>query len=170
MAELGSHQLDAASIFIAAVHEGKKQIPLSVAASATRPLFPADRDIDDHVFCLYEYPAPGYNATDPVDRLKKIGVAYASINGNGFGGYGETVFGTEGTLVLERELDPMLYKTHLVDGKVKVVKGKEGPQLLEAPEGDGGAAAIGHQACCAGRTRLYRAGRALGVVHPQPGA
>ena len=28
MAELGSHQLDAASIFIAAVHDGEKQIPL----------------------------------------------------------------------------------------------------------------------------------------------
>jgi hypothetical protein len=32
-------------------------------------------------------------------------VQYSSINGNGFGGYGEIVYGTEGTLVLEREQD-----------------------------------------------------------------
>ena len=39
---------------------------------------------------------------DPFASSKKIGVQYASINGNGFGGYGEIVFGTKGTLVLER--------------------------------------------------------------------
>ena len=53
MAELGSHQLDAASIFISAMHGGKKQYPLCVNASATRSLFDADRDIDDHVHCLF---------------------------------------------------------------------------------------------------------------------
>ncbi|HUT14183.1 MAG TPA: Gfo/Idh/MocA family oxidoreductase, partial [Thermoguttaceae bacterium] len=64
MAELGSHQLDAASIFIAAVHGGKKQYPLSVAAAANRPIFPPDRETDDHVFCLFEFPAPGYYEED----------------------------------------------------------------------------------------------------------
>ncbi|NQU24690.1 MAG: Gfo/Idh/MocA family oxidoreductase, partial [Candidatus Nealsonbacteria bacterium] len=121
MAELGSHQLDAASIFIAAVHDGVKQHPLSVAAAANRPLFPPDRDVDDHVYCLFEYAAPGYRAGDPIDERRKISVAYASINGNGFGGYGETVFGTEGTLVLEKEVDAMLYRTHETSGKIKVV-------------------------------------------------
>jgi hypothetical protein len=47
MAELGSHQLDAASIFIAAMHGGKKQYPQSVNAMASRPIFPADRDVDE---------------------------------------------------------------------------------------------------------------------------
>ena len=117
MAELGSHQLDAAGIFIHAMHgrdpKAEKPHPLSVAAAANRPLFPADRDVEDHVYCIFEFPAPGY---DP-DRIrsgsrKKIGVQYASINGNGFGGYGETVFGTEGTLLLETEKEAMLYKTH----------------------------------------------------------
>ena len=111
MAELGSHQLDAASIFIAAAHGGQKQHPLSVSAVGNRPLFPADRDIEDHVYCIFEFPAPGYDAKDPIARQKKIGVQYASINGNGFGGYGETVFGTEGTLVLETEKEAMLFKT-----------------------------------------------------------
>ncbi|HID75624.1 MAG TPA: Gfo/Idh/MocA family oxidoreductase [Planctomycetaceae bacterium] len=108
MAELGSHQLDAASIFIAAVHGGKKQYPLSVAAMANRPVFPRDRDVEDHVYCLLEFPHPDYDPKDPIRKLKKIGVQYASINGNGFGGYGEIVFGTEGTLILEREKEAML--------------------------------------------------------------
>ncbi len=55
---------------------------------------------------------------------KKIGVQYASINGNGFGGYGETVFGTEGTLLLETEKEAMLFKTHDTKGKTKVVAAK----------------------------------------------
>ena len=109
MVELGSHQLDAASIFIAAAHGGEKQHPLSVAASASRPLFPPDRDVEDHVFCIFEFPAPGYDPKDAEGRRKKIGVQYASINGNGFGGYGEIVYGTKGTLILEREQDVMLY-------------------------------------------------------------
>ncbi len=146
MAELGSHQLDAASIFIAAAHGGKKQYPLNVAAAGNRPLFPVDRDVEDHVYCLFEFPAPGYDPKDPVGKLKKIGVQYASINGNGFGGYGETVFGTSGTLVLETEKDVMLYRTHETGSKTKVapVKGKKDAAVLQIDEdGDPESAAIG---------------------------
>lgn len=125
MAELGSHQLDAASIFISAVHGGQKQYPLCVNAASNRPLFPPDRDIDDHVYCLFEFPAPGYDPNDPINKRKRISVAYASINGNGHGGYGETVFGTEGTLLLEKEQEALLYRTHSVDDKVAVVKNGE---------------------------------------------
>ncbi len=88
MAELGSHQLDAAGIFIAAAHDGHKQHPLSVAAMTSRPVFGHDREVEDHVVCMFEFPAPGYDPNDPIARRKKIGVQYASINGNGFGGYG----------------------------------------------------------------------------------
>jgi predicted dehydrogenase len=145
MAELGSHQLDAASIFIAAAHDGKKQHPLSVAAAGNRPLFPADRDCEDHVYCIFEFPAPGYDPKDPVAAMKKIGVQYASINGNGFGGYGETVLGTDGTLVLETEKEPMLYKTHEVGSKTKVVAGKggKGVSLQIDESGDPESAAYG---------------------------
>lgn len=154
MAELGSHQLDAASIFISAVHGGKKQYPLNVVAAANRPLFPVDRDVDDHVYCLFEFAAPGYDAEDEYRRRKKISVAYASINGNGFGGYGETVFGTEGTMLLEREKEALLYKTSATTGKTKVVdeeadadKGIEGgPKLELDAEGDPLSAAVGTQA------------------------
>ncbi len=127
MAELGSHQLDAASIFISAMHGGKKQRPLSVVAAANRPIFPPDRDVEDHVYCLLEFPAPGYDPKDPVNRMKKIGVQYASINGNGFGGYGEIVYGTRGTLILEREKEVMLYRDASAS-KVSVGK-KAGPTM-----------------------------------------
>jgi len=122
MAELGSHQLDAASIFVSAVHNGYKQIPLNVVAAANRPVFPADRDVNDHVYCIIEFPAPGYDAKDPLASRKKIGVQYSSINGNGFGGYGEIVFGTKGTLILEREKETTLLRGPS-SSKVKVEKG-----------------------------------------------
>ena len=148
MAELGSHQLDAASIFIAAAHDGQKQHPLSVAAASGRPLFPPDRDVEDHVYCIFEFPAPGYDPKDPIASRKKIGVQYASINGNGFGGYGETVLGTEGTLLLETEKEAMLFKTHETTSKTKVVaakgRGKKGAAVLQVDEsGDPESAAIG---------------------------
>jgi len=120
MAELGSHQLDAASIFVSAMHGGEKQYPLSVSAVANRPIFPPDRDIEDHVYCIFEFPAPGYDPNDPHAKDKKIGVQYSSINGNGFGGYGETVYGTGGTLVLEREQEAMLFKVAATTDKIKV--------------------------------------------------
>ena len=120
MAELGSHQLDAASIFISAVHDGVKQLPLSVVASANRPLFPPDRDVEDQIYCIIEFPAPGFNPDDPHDNRKRIGVQYSSVNGNGFGGYGEVVCGTNGTLILETELDVMLYKDADVSSRVGV--------------------------------------------------
>jgi predicted dehydrogenase len=123
MAELGSHQLDAASIFISAMHDGKKQMPLNVAAAANRPIFPPDRDIEDHVYCIIEFPGPGYDAKDPVAKQKKIAVTYSSINGNGFGGYGEIVHGTKGTLILEKEQEVMLFKEAELETKVGVSKG-----------------------------------------------
>jgi predicted dehydrogenase len=125
MAELGSHQLDAASLFIAAAHGGVKQHPLSVAASACRPLFPADRDVEDHVYCIIDFPAPGYDPKDPNKSRKKIGVQYASINGNGFGQYGEIVYGTKRALILEREKEltyvPDLAKVSVSSGKPAVL-------------------------------------------------
>ena len=173
MAELGSHQLDAASIFIAAVHGGHKQMPLNVCASSSRPLFPPDRDVEDHVFCVFEFPAPGYDANDPQAAKKKIGVQYASINGNGFGGYGETVLGTEGTLVLETEKEAMLFKTSETDKKIKVAMGKDAknkPRPGSATRrnrrrGIGRHRRTGH---VARRTRLYRRTGTLGLVRAQP--
>jgi predicted dehydrogenase len=135
MAELGSHQLDAAGIFISAMHgKGKKVKPLTVTAVGNRSIFPADREVDDHVYCMYEYPAPGYDE----DPNKKIVVTYSSINGNGFGGYGEVVMGTEGTLILEQEQNVMLYKGSSRDTRVTVAKSKSGAPVLDTTESGGG--------------------------------
>ena len=60
------------------------------------------------------------------DPNKKIVVTYSSINGNGFGGYGEVVMGTQGTLILEQEQDVMLYKDSARDTRVTVATGKDG--------------------------------------------
>jgi predicted dehydrogenase len=151
MAELGSHQLDAASIFISALRrDGKKAQPLSVHAVGGRHLFPSDRDSEDHVYCLFEFPGPGYDPDFPVgyqdpvrlvpdprsgvpsfseDPDKRIVVMYSSINGNGFGDYGEIVMGTRGTLILEREKEVMLYKDADTSTRVGVKEGSGGPTM-----------------------------------------
>ena len=138
MAELGSHQLDAAGIFISAMHgKGKKVKPLTVTAVGNRSIFPDDREVDDHVYCMFEYPAPDY-AENP---NKKIVVTYSSINGNGFGGYGEVVMGTNGTLILEQEQNVMLYKGSSRDTRVTVAKSKSGEAVLDTTE-SGGAGSV----------------------------
>ncbi|GAB5404545.1 MAG: Gfo/Idh/MocA family oxidoreductase [Aureliella sp.] len=142
MAELGSHQLDAATIFCSALRsDGKKAHPLSVHAVGGRHVFPMDRDAGDHVYCMFEFPGPDYDPGFDVgyynpaenypqkgkgippyeqDPNKKVVVTYSTINGNGFGGYGEVVMGTKGTLVLEREKEIMLYKDSNTTTKVDV--------------------------------------------------
>ncbi len=134
MAELGSHQLDAAGIFVHAAHkrenpDAAKPHPLNVAAVGNRPLFPPDRDCEDHVYCVIEFPAPGYDAKDPFASRKKIGVQYSSINGNGFGGYGEIVFGTKGTLILDKEQDMQIIQGPASPSSVKVTSGSGGPTM-----------------------------------------
>ena len=153
MAELGSHQLDAAGIFVSAMHgPGKKVKPLTVTAVGNRSIFPADREIDDHVYCMYEYPAPGYHDDKGgvADPNKKIVVTYSSINGNGFGGYGEVVMGTKGTLILEQEQDVMLYKDAAKDTRVTVAKAKDGTPPLDTTESGGGGSAAGGKPGAAG--------------------
>ena len=107
---------------------------MSVSAAANRPLFPPDRDVEDHVYCLIEFPAPGYDPKDPFASRKKIGVQYSSINGNGFGGYGEIVFGTEGTLILEQEQDLSIFKGSAAPSNVKLAGGSgEGRRSTPRP-------------------------------------
>ena len=135
MAELGSHQLDAASIFVSALYpEGQPHPhPLRVVAAANRPIFGPDRDIEDHVCCIIEFPMPEYDEKDKKTHRKKIAVQYASINGNGYLGYGELVYGTKGTLALEKEQDLKLLTGSGDEGEgetsVKVSGGGGGPSL-----------------------------------------
>jgi predicted dehydrogenase len=151
MAELGSHQLDASGIFISGLRQpgpngepAEKALPLTVSAVGNRNIFPLDRDCEDHVYCIYEFPGPEYDH----DPSKKIGVTYSSINGNGFGGYGEMVLGTKGTLILEREQEVMLYKGSSTSTSVTVSKDKKSgaPTLDTTSSGGGEAAAVGKKA------------------------
>ena len=145
MAELGSHQLDASGIFISGLRkDGQKAVPLTVSAVGNRNIFPLDRDCEDHVYCIYEFPGNDYDK----DPEKKIGVTYSSINGNGFGGYGEIVLGTKGTLILEREQEVMLFQGSKTATSVKVSEKKDGggPVLDTTQSGGGEAAAVGKKA------------------------
>ena len=115
MAELGSHQLDAASIFLGKVK------PLSVMGVGTRSFFGnvADekeqrnpRGIDDQVFVTFEFPGKDHpqGANHGSDKNDVVVVTYSSISTNGFEPYGECVMGTRGTLVVSSESELMLYK------------------------------------------------------------
>lgn len=167
MAELGSHQLDAVSIFLSSLRDdGKKAHPLTVHAVGGRHLMPVDREVGDHVYCMYEFPGPeyapsfdvgyydrvenypkskkvpgGYEQIDPVagynaDPNKKVVVTYSSINGNGFGGWGEVVMGTKGTLVLDKETDVYLYRDSDTSSQVGVAKKGAGYALDTSSSGD----------------------------------
>jgi len=159
MAELGSHQLDASSIFCSALRrDGKKAHPLSVHAIGGRHTFPMDREAEDHVYCTFEFPGPGYdpdfkpgyfdpemNYPDPKkgiashdqDPMKKIVVTYSTIMGNGWGGYGEIVMGSKGTLILDREQEVLLFKDSDTSTKVGVKDDKGGPTLDTQASGKG---------------------------------
>jgi predicted dehydrogenase len=102
MAELGSHQLDACSIFLGHVH------PLAVSAVGGKFFYGPgrnDRQADDHVFVTYEYPGKNY-ANDKNDIVV---VTYSSISTNQFEPYGECVMGSRGTMIVSSEQEVMIY-------------------------------------------------------------
>ncbi|MCA9047727.1 MAG: Gfo/Idh/MocA family oxidoreductase [Planctomycetaceae bacterium] len=111
MAELGSHQMDAASIFLGHVH------PLAVQGYGGKNFFgiegvgPAsawkdDRDIDDQIFVTFEFPGKNHGTND---RDVSV-VTYSSINTNSWEPYGEAVFGSRATLWMKGEKEALLYK------------------------------------------------------------
>ncbi|HTU90685.1 MAG TPA: Gfo/Idh/MocA family oxidoreductase [Gemmataceae bacterium] len=144
MAELGSHQLDACSIFLGHVH------PLAVSGVGVRSFFGPghnDRDIDDHVFATYEFPGKNYAK----DKNDVVVVTYSSISTNGFENYGECVMGDRGTLIVEKEESVMLYPEN-EPGKAKTqprgtevgvsAKGKGEPVLESGSTWGGPTAAV----------------------------
>jgi predicted dehydrogenase len=96
MAELGSHQLDACSIFL------EKKHPLAVTGIGGTFFYTDGREVDDHVFTLFEFPGKG--------EKDRVVVTYSSINTNSFDGYGEMVMGSEGTMIVSQEKEILLYK------------------------------------------------------------
>jgi predicted dehydrogenase len=115
MAELGSHQLDACSIFLGKTRD-HHVYPLAVTATGGKHSYQDDREIEDHVYCIYEFPGKNYNSNQPArDRNGRpiqndvVTVTYSSINTNAFEPYGECVMGSKGTLVVESEQSVMLW-------------------------------------------------------------
>ncbi|GAB5443935.1 MAG: Gfo/Idh/MocA family oxidoreductase [Fuerstiella sp.] len=111
MAELGSHQMDAASIFLGKVH------PLAVQGYGGKNFFGIegvgpesawkdDRDIDDQIFVTFEFPGKTYEKNDRDISV----VTYSSMNTNRWEPYGEAVFGSRATLWMKTEKEALLYK------------------------------------------------------------
>jgi predicted dehydrogenase len=103
MVELGSHQLDAISLFL------DKEHPSTVQGCGVNSYFTDGRGVFDHVFLIYEF------------NESKVVATYSSIGTNQFDGYGEQVMGTKGTLIVDRELDAYLFK----EPSTKVPGGKD---------------------------------------------
>jgi predicted dehydrogenase len=121
MAELGSHQLDACSIFLGKVH------PLAVTGVGLKCYYNDEREIEDHVYCTFEFPGKRYDPRRPqrdaagTPQLNDaVAVTYSSISTNGFESYGECVMGTKGTLIVQNEGEALLYPPSAVGRSTSV--------------------------------------------------
>ncbi|MBI3412041.1 MAG: Gfo/Idh/MocA family oxidoreductase [Planctomycetes bacterium] len=130
MAELGSHQLDACSIFLGKVH------PLAVSAVGGKNFYQDDREVEDHVYCTYEFPGKNYDRNraprrpdGTCDYSDVVSVTYSSISTNGFEPYGECVMGTKGTLIIESEQNAYLWGNAGRSTSVTATTGGGGPRL-----------------------------------------
>src|SRR5262249_13091147 len=130
MAELGSHQLDACSIFLGKVK------PLAVTAVGGKTFYQDDREVEDQVFCTYEFPGKHYNPTRPARRsdgaceyTDAVAVTYSSISTNQFEPYGECIMGTKGTMIVEGEQNVYLWSSEGRSTAVTASTGGAGPKL-----------------------------------------
>ena len=90
MAELGSHQVNAANWFLGSS-------PDAVIASGGLYRFADNREVYDHVYATFDYPG-GRTAV------------FSSIESNAFDDYYEMYLGTKGTLILLREREALLFE------------------------------------------------------------
>ncbi|MEO2033415.1 MAG: Gfo/Idh/MocA family oxidoreductase [Planctomycetaceae bacterium] len=148
MAELGSHQLDAASIFLGKVH------PVAVQGFGGKNFFGIEgvgpesaqkdtRDIDDQIFVTFEFPGKQYEH----DHNDLSIVTYSSMNTNRWEPYGEAVFGSRATLVMKTEKEALLYKESSksspggVEQRIWAIEGTAGGAALDSYETSAPAAA-----------------------------
>jgi predicted dehydrogenase len=141
MAELGSHQLDACSIFLGKVH------PIAVQGYGGRNFYGVkgvgtidkqhdNREIDDHVYVTFEFPGPNYAE----DENDVVIVTYSSLNTNAFEPYGERVFGSRATLMVLQEQESLLFKEGGAGGpggpeqRLWVLEGSDGRPVLDTSE------------------------------------
>jgi predicted dehydrogenase len=116
MAELGSHQMDACSIFLGKVK------PLSVTGVGGKFFYGPganDRECEDGIFVTFEFPGAKHprGKSKGADENDVVVVTYSSVNTNGFENYGECVMGSRGTMVVEKEEAVLLYSENMPGGK-----------------------------------------------------
>ena len=120
MAELGSHQMDACSIFLGKVHPvavqgfGGKNF-YGIEGVGPEDKWGDDREIDDQIFVTFEFPGKNHpanpNSTEGKTSDRDLCVVtYSSMNTNRWEPYGEAVFGSRGTLVMKTEKDALYWK------------------------------------------------------------
>lgn len=141
MAELGSHQMDAASIFLGKVH------PVAVQGYGGRNFYGIegvgpkdkwtdDREIDDQIFVTFEFPGKQYHSNNNDISV----VTYSSMSTNSWEPYGEAVFGSRGTIVMKTEKEALLYKEPSKESpggfeqRIWVVNSQEGGSVLDSYE------------------------------------
>ncbi len=144
MTELGTHQLDACSIFLGQVH------PLAVTGVGGKYFFEDDRDANDHVFATFEF--PGYDHPQGKNTGSNTNdvtvVSYSSITTNTIEQYGEQIMGSRGSMFVESEQDVMLFKertpgetTAPPEMRVTVTGASAGQPVLDTSESPAPAAA-----------------------------
>lgn len=165
MVELGSHQLDAASIFL------NHKLPTEMVGTGVTSYFKDGRTIADHIFLQYVFGdqdvfkgLPGHKgeqaaaASAPADQIllplpyttDNAVVTYSSISTNAFDNYGEQVNGSRATLIMDRELEAYLFyeafkdkaRDTRVDTRIAWAEGRIGKPVMAS----GGTAAWGSAA------------------------
>ena len=125
MAELGSHQLDACSIFLGKVH------PLAVSGVGGKFFYKDDREVDDHVYVTFEFPGKDYAK----DKSDIVVVTYSSISTNAFEKWGECVMGSRGTMIVDMESEVLLYPEQGISARTSawtVTSGGGGKPAVQA--------------------------------------
>ena len=144
MAELGSDQLDACSLFLGQVH------PFAVSGVGGKYFYKDEREVEDHVFMTLEF--PGYDhpqgKKSGTNENDIVVVTYSSTNTNSLEHYGEQIQGSRGTLLVEREQDVLLFKEPAPGEKasmwpteVTISRNDSGQPALETAESPGSAPA-----------------------------
>jgi len=164
MAELGSHQLDACSIFLGKVH------PLAVTGVGGKTFYHKgfnDRDCEDHVFVTYEFPGKNHpkGPNKGKDKEDIVIVTYASISTNQFEPYGECVMGTRGTMMVEREGTVTLYPEQDPAAKDPKVRAA-GPRGVEVSVSKSGQPALEATSTWGGPTAAREGGGPAGTGGP----
>jgi predicted dehydrogenase len=139
MAELCSHQLNAANWFL-----GSR--PEAVYATGGVYRFKDGREVFDHIYATFEYPN-GQTAT------------FTSLESNAFDDYYEMFMGTKGTLILRREIEALFFEEGAGEGA---------PTSITVTPQTGGPVALSSETQVANTNRQMAQGSAVTPLFDRP--